>query len=634
MSAQGGVLHFDGRPADRCWVGTLSRALSEYGPDGEQTYFDGPLGMAYRPFHTTPESRNERQPVITSQGRALTWDGRLDNRNELANELALDPSIRTDAEIVAAAFERWETDSFTKLLGDWALVIWEPSNKTLVMARDIFAIRHLYYQLTSDRIIWSTDLRPMVLQPGVTWKLDEDFVAGFLVSIPEADRTPYVGLRAVPPATFVEVRDGRARARSYWHLEPREAIRYSTDAAYEEHFRHLFRNSVQSRLRSDAPVLSDLSGGMDSSSIVCMVDDIIARGETPCPRLNTITIYDEMEPTGDERIYARYVEAKRGRTGHHIHASEFADLSPVEPGVFVPRPGYFQSSVNLGRLYSDLMQRQGDRVLLRGVGGDEFLGGIPNPSPQLADLLITGQWREFAHRTVQWSVVKKRPFMNLLLKSLWQLFPRSLREAARLPDGLSEWVQPSMLRRCRLTSYCLWRNHSGRRLLLPTKVVNRHSHEHLSRQFAQTIEVGGYKESRYPFLDRRLVEFLAAIPDEQLQRPGQRRSLMRRALAGIVPVEVLSRKNKAGVSRGPTLQLRTLVDSLCGAKLSDRHLNFERLRRAALEIGHGDLKMLISVLKGLDLLIFCARWQDGQSHAPGTTFDWTASVQPIQKERR
>jgi len=106
VSAQGGVLHFDGRPADRCWVSTLSRALSEYGPDGEQTYFDGPLGMAYRPFHTTPESRNERQPVITSQGRALTWDGRLDNRDELANELALDPSIRTDAEIVAAAFER------------------------------------------------------------------------------------------------------------------------------------------------------------------------------------------------------------------------------------------------------------------------------------------------------------------------------------------------------------------------------------------------------------------------------------------------------------------------------------------------------------------------------------------------
>ena len=633
MSAQGGILHFDEHPVDRQRLGSLMTALQECGPDGERTYVAGPLGMVYCAFHTTPESRREQQPIVSPRGCVVTWDGRLDNREDLLADLELDRSSLSDAAIAAAAYERWGTGCFRKLEGDWALAIWDPARKTLIMGRDIFAIRHLYYHLTTQHLMWSTDLRPLVLQADATWKLDENYIAGFLVSFPEADRTPFVGLRAVPPASFVEVCDGRATVRAYWHLDPRDTIRYRTDGEYEDHFRHLFRQSVRRRLRSDAPVLSDLSGGMDSSAIVCMADEILARGETACPRLDTITLYDDLEPTGDERTYACYVEAKRGRTGHHIHTAGVADLSPVEPGVFVPRPGFFQSNLNIGRRYAELMRRQGNRVVLRGSGGDEFLGGVPDPLPQLADLLVTGHWSEFAHQAVEWSVVKKRPFTNLLARSLWQVAPQSLRSALKLSPALCDWVQPAMLNRCRLTAYYLGRPRGGPRLWLPTQRVNRHTQKQVSRQFAQMLDLGGTKESRYPFLDRSLVAFLTAVPDEQLLRPGQRRSLMRRALAEIVPAPVLNRKSKARVFRGYAVQLPRWIEVLSGTCWNESYLNVERLRQAVAESAHGHSKGLIPVLKALDLLVFCARWDDRRD-AAATIFDWTASVQPFQKERR
>ena len=119
MSVQAGIWNFDGRPVDRTLIESYSRRLAKYGPDGESTFFDGSIAMLYRPFHTTGESRLERQPHISPAGNIITWGGRLDNGEELAAQLTDRPSIMmTDMDVVAAAFDRWGSDCFAKFIGD------------------------------------------------------------------------------------------------------------------------------------------------------------------------------------------------------------------------------------------------------------------------------------------------------------------------------------------------------------------------------------------------------------------------------------------------------------------------------------------------------------------------------------
>src|SRR5260370_11674054 len=330
MSVQAGILNFDGRAADRAFLGKLSSAIEQFGPDGGSTYVDGPLGMVYRAFHTTLESRLERQPLRSSQGIVITWDGRLDNRAEVMPQVWDDlTDDRTDVAIVMAAYENWGTDCFCKLIGSWALSIWNSHDQDLLLARDYVGVRHLYYCPKNNSVIWCTNLATMVLLSDMQFTLNDEYIAGFLALWPEAHLTHYREIQAVPPGKFVRIRDAEATINSYWSFDTKRQIRYKTDTEYEEHFCHVFRQAVRRRLRCDSPILAELSGGLDSSSIVCMADHIITKGEAEVPRLDTTSRYDPEEPGGDERPYFTKVEEKRGRTGVHVDVSKCSKTFPL-----------------------------------------------------------------------------------------------------------------------------------------------------------------------------------------------------------------------------------------------------------------------------------------------------------------
>src|SRR5882762_1037397 len=158
---------------------------------------------------------------------------------------------------------------------------------------------------------------------------------------PAVHLTPYVGIHAVPPSSSVLLRPGKHTVRKYCDFDPSKRIRYSTDAEYEEHFRTVFAEAVQRRLRSDSPILAELSGGMDSSSIVCVADTIIARGAAETPRLDTLSYYNDSEPNWNERPYFTKVEEKRGRTGTHIDVSnqQFFNFN-LDINRFMATPGF------------------------------------------------------------------------------------------------------------------------------------------------------------------------------------------------------------------------------------------------------------------------------------------------------
>ena len=163
MSVQFGRWNLDGRPVALEYVEKVSATLAPYGPDSKSMYSKEGTAILYHAFHTSKESRYEKQPH-TSQHGVITWDGRLDNRNDLVSELDRGLSANsTDVEVVAAAFERWGTKCLGKLIGDWALSVWNPDDCSLLLARDPVGIRHLHYIMEKDYIAWSTTLDPLVL---------------------------------------------------------------------------------------------------------------------------------------------------------------------------------------------------------------------------------------------------------------------------------------------------------------------------------------------------------------------------------------------------------------------------------------------------------------------------------------
>ena len=146
MSVQAGIWNFDGKPVDPKLLVDLTEALRSQGPDGEFLHVDGAVALLYRPFHTTAESRREKQPFHSRRGFVFTWDGRLDNRDDLIADLRGDLEAEpTDVAIVAAAFDRWGTDSFRRIVGDWAVSIWKKEQRELILAIDYMAIRHIFY---------------------------------------------------------------------------------------------------------------------------------------------------------------------------------------------------------------------------------------------------------------------------------------------------------------------------------------------------------------------------------------------------------------------------------------------------------------------------------------------------------
>jgi asparagine synthase (glutamine-hydrolysing) len=302
---------------------------------------------------------------------------------------------------------------------------------------------------------------------------------------------------------------------------------------------------------------------MDSSSIVCMADTIIARGSAETPRLDTISYYDDSEPNWNERPYFTKVEEKRGRTGTHINMGKQEPLKfeldrdhfAATPGSSVGRPS------EASRQIAACITSQGNRVVLSGIGGDEFTGGVPTPTPELEDLLARGHFRTLAHQLTIWALNKRKPWFYLLFDAAREFLPPALVGVPKHKRP-APWFNPAFVKRNReaLTGY-----EDRTRLFgpLPSFQGNVGTVDALRRQLAcSDFSSDPPREKRYPYLDRGLLEFVSAIPREQLVRPGQRRSLMRRALIGIVPYELLNRQRKAFVARGPMVGIASELPHL------------------------------------------------------------------------
>ena len=547
MSGIGGIYCFEGAHADSSILSVLGDGLERKGPDGRSEYKAGSIAMVYRPFHTNLESRLETQPFISERGHVLCWDGRLDNREELLQILRTDlRDDHTDIAIVMAAYSRWGIDFLPKIIGDFALALWDPPANFLLLARDAIGPRTLYYHKNNDRVVWSTDLASLLDLVDTPLEINDEYVAGFLTHLPEPGLTPYRHINGVPPAHSVIVSDGMVRTRRFWGLDPDHEIRYQTDAEYEEHFRHVFREAVRCRLRVDGPVWSELSGGMDSSSIVCMAHDIMRHGGVQASSLNTVSrVFDEAAKS-DERRYILPVEQKIGKQGLHLSEDKYRISAPLDPEYAPAIPSYVANVAAYCKAVNSAMRESGSRVLLSGLGGGELLLGDGDPFPELADLLVQLKFVSLHQRLRAWSEALNKNYSKVLWKNVvLPLLPKSLQfNRKRRSNQLLHFYNREFVKRMRMT----------RRLFGPADVFGfrRPGGRYQSMLFQylpRQISSGFWQEFNdvqfsYPGTDRRLIEFLTAIPFEQRARPKEGKSILRRALRDLLPAELLYRTER------------------------------------------------------------------------------------------
>lgn len=571
MSIQYGNWKSNGRLAGQADVAKISGLLARLGLVVGSTYQSGTMTMISRSAERFTTSAKQDIPVLFDSDNALFWTGRLDNRIELLSEVG-EPSRgqSEDSTTAAAAYARWGNRCFAKFVGEWTVAVWNPVCRSLVLARDFAGVLPLYYAVEEEEVSWCNALEPLICRHK-TLKLHEEYLAGWLASFPATHLTPYSNIHSVPASSYVEITPHRQSAVKYWDFDPKHLIRYHSDNEYEEHFRTLFFQSVKRRLRSRGPLLAELSGGLDSTSIVCVADTLLRKEEGEVSRLDTLSYYNDKEPHWDERPYFEIVEKTRGRTGFHIEM-DWSTLfqMDVSDDDFCPVPALLATPQPVEAQLSRLVASQDYRVVLSGLGGDEVLGGVPTPIPELADLLAGSRLIELAHKLKAWSLAVRKPWFRLFTEALRAFLPSVL--SARKPGLLyGNWLDAAFLKRRRraFQGYAERLRFFGPR---PSFMENLNALETVKRQIGcfTTIGATSYVKS-YPYLDRDLLEFLFAIPREQLVRPGQRRSLMRRALAGIVPQALLERKRKGFISRSPFLAITAAWERL-RAVTADMHI--------------------------------------------------------------
>jgi len=294
-----------------------------------------------------------------------------------------------------------------------------------------------------------------------------------------------------------------------------------------------------------------------------MADDILAKEGAETSRVDTFSYYDSNEPGEDDLAHLTKVEEKRGRRGFHVDLRGSGHSLSLESPTFIATPG-FGCRAEIKAALSEVGRRREYRVMLCGIGGDEMNGQPLDPCIQMADFLLKLRLVEVAKHLIDWSLRMRRPAIQLFCQTLVQFLPVSIRARLTKQGKVGPWVQHRFARKYELAARQL---EAVAGWYFPPSVRDSVQTIATLARF-MTYDSPSITEARYPYLDQTLVEFLTTIPLDQLLRPGQRRSMLRRALATLLPPEILSRRTKACAARCWSVSLERRWDEVNAAFVS------------------------------------------------------------------
>ena len=508
-----------------------------------------------------PNDRHERAEI-------LHWDGRLDNRADLLfrlkDLLPKAPAGRgqgetSNAAIALAAYKRWGTDGFVHLIGDWSVVIDDHANRAVVLASDFAGVRPLYYCVQSGRVLWSSHLQSLVETTGIS-ELDEQYARAFLLFGGCPNRTPYKDIYSVPAGHAVCVRGDETKVHRFWSLPVGDEIRYRDERRYAEQLRALFQEAVSVRLQNQAPVLAELSGGLDSSSVVSMASHLMRSGAAKATRLSGVSF---VWRNSLDEPFIREMESFCGINGVHISTHDVPVIAETQVGNGMPEVFH-----PLRAAATDVADKVGASTVLTGQGGDLMMGNWFDDSLQVAGSLrrlhLGRAWSE----SLAWSKILRRPVYSILWRGLRAALPSSLASPAIYisPDGsytpksmetslLYDAGEPETL----FSSVWIQARPERRRYFHSLSTT-------LELRILQPLEPLQHLDYTHPFAHRPLVEFLMTVPPDVLCRPGEPRRLMRSALSDLWPLKLRTRRSK-GVFNAPWQEaLQPLARTLLNSK--------------------------------------------------------------------
>jgi asparagine synthase (glutamine-hydrolysing) len=566
MSGIAGVWNLDGRPLNPRDLSAVGSRLAPRGGDETASWSDGPIGLTCQLRRVTPESARERQPAFDSFKNVLIFDGRLDNRRELLEGVdgRLPPDC-PDATLVLAAWRTGGEGSLTRLKGDFALALFDPRRRTLRLARDPVGARPLYYWEDSNRFVFASEVKGVLAHSAVPRRPNENLLADFLLlpQLPYDDEseTFFDGVRAVRPGGVVRVADGRTSAERFWDFDPVQQVRYGSYAAYAEHLRELLIQAVRRRVRSRFPVAIAISGGLDSSIVTCIADDLRKTGETDAPLLS-VSFTPPDDCSEENRLIAAVESSRRVRV-HRVAVGPPSDLHDATRDAWHSEWPRVDDGWCAQRRMVEWAREQGARTLLTGLWSDQ----IAFTTGYLSDLFVRLQWRRIAAHLAEYS----RWFVDADPSYFRSRFRRDL-----VFNLTPHWI------RARLRPLQAWRNTPGAAAINPAWTVRttrrrpsvnrppaasaharavyqviRSTSRRLQFEADEKLAASSGLEAVSPFLDRDVIAYLMSIPGEVVNHHGVPRALLRDAMRGIVPDVVLRRRwRMEGLSSAAFAQAR------------------------------------------------------------------------------
>lgn len=587
MCGIAGIVNRDkSRAADRAAVRAMMNAIAHRGPDDEGDYFDGPVGLGFKRLSIIDLSTGNQPIPNEDKSLWIVFNGEIYNYLELRRDLLRHHTFRTqsDTEVVLHLYEELGERCLERLNGMFSFAIWDARQQRLFAARDRLGIKPFYWCADAERFAFASEPKALLAGGLVAAESDAQGLEEYLTfQFCLNDRTLFKGIHKLEPGHYLTFRPFRDNAPSvvrYWDFNY-EVDTHHTEEYFVEELLRLLQDSVRLQLRSDVPVGGHLSGGMDSSTVVCLAAPVYGR------QFHTFTGGFREGPQYDETRYARTVAEHVKSTHHEIwpEAKQFAELMPwliymmdepaAGPGLF---PQYFVSK----------LARENVTVVLGGQGGDEMFGGYARYLVAYLEQVLKGAiygTQEEGKYLVTWDNVA--PNLSLLrqYQPMLQSFMRDglfdemdrryFRLVSRLEDADSlitadAWNDGSRARMFEsfaqvfnnpsTKSYFNKMTNFDMKTLLPALL-------HVEDRTSMSVSL----ESRVPLLDHRIAELVTRMPPTTRFKGGDTKRVFREAVKHLVPEAIFNRKDKMGFPVPLAEWFKgDLRNFLCDILLSDR----------------------------------------------------------------
>jgi asparagine synthase (glutamine-hydrolysing) len=528
-----GIAGFWG-PPDQALLQAMNACIAHRGPDGDG-FLSHPCASLGMRRLAIIDIEGGQQPIGNEDGRVqCVYNGEIYNYRELMSELEAAGhrfKTRCDTEVIVHGYEEWGPECFAHFNGMWGVAILDhrDSSPRLLLARDHFGIKPLYYARSGDRLLWASEVKSLLQDRDFATspsgqRIHDYLSSGFHDHLPDSF---FEGVRQLRAAGYALVDSSGMSEHTYW--TPQLSEDGSSDP---EEFRALFEKSVERRLVAEVPVGTCLSGGLDSSAIVCFMSDLLQKHVPDAvsmgEHLKTFSAVFDGDPI-DERRYIDVVLAATGAESHLIHPKADRFLEEVGEVVWHQE----EPMVSTGPYAQWCVMRKAHEevtVLLDGQGGDELLAGyVPYQFVYLRQLLGRRDFGRFvseawAARDVLWPLLRRR------LGERGKRFP----SARLIRPEFASTIEPAPDPRVR--------DDLKRRLLQDLTTFSLPSLLRYEDRNSMAFSI----ESRVPYLDQELVEWILRLPSKAIIDRGWSRDILRKGLEGTLPDEIRLRRWKVG----------------------------------------------------------------------------------------